>query len=130
MIAALDTRFDPAETAIAERMLREYAGTIPDAQLVEEIALSLACRKDLRESGLCKPLRRRTGESDGSLPLSLSAIQPIRRQDHRRRLRFTTRCCRVAPHSLRPDKDALILGSAACKLNRVRPIILASLRHH
>jgi hypothetical protein len=35
VIAALGTRFDPAEAAIAERMLREYAGSIPDAQLVE-----------------------------------------------------------------------------------------------
>ena len=42
VIAALDTRFDPAEAAIAERMLREYGGSIPDAQLVEEIGLALA----------------------------------------------------------------------------------------
>ena len=42
VIAALGTRFDPAEAAIAERMLREYAGSIPDAQLVEEIGLALA----------------------------------------------------------------------------------------
>ena len=34
LIAALGDRFDPAEAAIAERMLRAYAGTMPDAQLI------------------------------------------------------------------------------------------------
>jgi hypothetical protein len=42
IVAALDTRLDPAEAAIAERMLREYGGTIPDNQLIEEIGLALA----------------------------------------------------------------------------------------
>ena len=42
LIAALGTRFDPAEAAIAERMLREYGGTVPDPQLVEEIGLAIA----------------------------------------------------------------------------------------
>ncbi|MEI7718214.1 MAG: hypothetical protein WCI78_19370 [Mycobacterium sp.] len=42
VIAALDTRFDAAEPAIAERMIREYGGSIPDAQLVEEIGLAIA----------------------------------------------------------------------------------------
>ena len=42
MIAALSTRLDPAEAAIAERMLREHAGTIPDPQLVEESGLAIA----------------------------------------------------------------------------------------
>ena len=41
-LAALSDRFTPDEAAIAERMLREYAGTIPDKQLVEEIRLALA----------------------------------------------------------------------------------------
>ena len=45
VIAALGTRFDPAEAAIAERMLREYGGTIPDAQLVEEIGLAIAINR-------------------------------------------------------------------------------------
>jgi len=45
VIAALDTRFDPAEARIAERMLREYGGTIPDAQLLEEIGLALAIHR-------------------------------------------------------------------------------------
>ncbi len=45
IVAALDTRFDPAEAAIAERLLREYGGTIPDAQLVEEIGLALAIHR-------------------------------------------------------------------------------------
>ena len=48
VIAALDTRFDPAEAAIAERMLREHAGTIPDAQLVEEIGLAIAVHRRRR----------------------------------------------------------------------------------
>ena len=42
MISALDTRFDTDEAAIVERMLRDYAGTIPDNQLLEEIGLALA----------------------------------------------------------------------------------------
>ncbi len=45
VIAALGTRLDPAEAAIAERMLREYAGTIPDKQLIEEIGLALAIHR-------------------------------------------------------------------------------------
>ncbi len=36
VIAALGTRFDPDEAAIIEAMLREYGGTVPDAQLIEE----------------------------------------------------------------------------------------------
>ena len=42
VIAALGGRFDADEAAIAERMLREYGGTIPDAQLVEEIGVANA----------------------------------------------------------------------------------------
>ena len=42
VIAALDTHFDPDEAAIAERMLREHAGTMPDQQLIEEIGLAIA----------------------------------------------------------------------------------------
>jgi hypothetical protein len=45
VIAALGTRFDAEGSAIAERMLREYAGTIPDAQLVEEIGLAIAIHR-------------------------------------------------------------------------------------
>ncbi len=45
VIAALGTQYDPAEAAIAERMLREYAGTIPDKQLIEEIGLALAIHR-------------------------------------------------------------------------------------
>ena len=40
VIEALGTRFDSDEAAIAERMLREYGGTIPDEQLVSEIGRS------------------------------------------------------------------------------------------
>lgn len=42
IIEALDTRFDPAEATIAERMLRELDGTVPDQQMVEEIGLAIA----------------------------------------------------------------------------------------
>ena len=42
MIAALDTRFDPDEATIIERMFRELDGTVPDHQMVEEIGLALA----------------------------------------------------------------------------------------
>jgi len=42
VIAALGTRFAPDEAVVIERMLREYEGTIPDDQLIEEAALSLA----------------------------------------------------------------------------------------
>lgn len=45
VIAALDTRFGPGEAAIAERMLLEYAGTIPDAQLIQEIGLAIAVHR-------------------------------------------------------------------------------------
>ena len=40
--AALGERFDADQAAIAGRMLREYSGTIPDAQLVEAIGLATA----------------------------------------------------------------------------------------
>ena len=33
------------EAVIAERMLRDYGGTIPDAQLVEEIGLAIAIHR-------------------------------------------------------------------------------------
>ena len=42
VIAALGDHYTPERAAIVERMLREYAGTVPDAQLVEEIGLALA----------------------------------------------------------------------------------------
>ncbi len=45
MIAALHTRSGPDEVAIAERLLRESGGTIPDAQLIEEIGLALAVHR-------------------------------------------------------------------------------------
>jgi hypothetical protein len=45
VIAELGTRFDADEAAVAERMLREYAGTIPDKQLIEEIGLALAIHR-------------------------------------------------------------------------------------
>jgi hypothetical protein len=45
VIAALHTRSGPDEVAIAERLLRESGGTIPDAQLIEEIGLALAVHR-------------------------------------------------------------------------------------
>ena len=45
VIAALDGHYSPDRAAIIERMLREYAGTIPDAQLIEEIGFALAVHR-------------------------------------------------------------------------------------
>lgn len=42
VIAALGGRYDADEVAVIERILREYNGTIPDAQLISEAALALA----------------------------------------------------------------------------------------
>jgi len=39
VITAVGDKFTPDEAAIIEAMLREHAGTIPDAQLFEEIDL-------------------------------------------------------------------------------------------
>jgi hypothetical protein len=50
--AALGERFDPDEAAVIERALREYNGTIPDKQLIEEAALALAVyRQSLKRDG-------------------------------------------------------------------------------
>jgi len=45
VIKALGTRFDTDEAAIAERMLREYGGTVPDDQLMSEIGLAIAVHR-------------------------------------------------------------------------------------
>ncbi len=45
VINALAGTFSADEVAIIERMLRELNGTIPDAQMVEEIALALAVHR-------------------------------------------------------------------------------------
>ena len=42
MIEALGSRFDADETAVIERVMRKYGGTIPDEQLISEAALALA----------------------------------------------------------------------------------------
>jgi hypothetical protein len=42
LIAALDGHYSADETEVIERVLREYGGTIPDAQLIEEAGLALA----------------------------------------------------------------------------------------
>ncbi len=48
VIAALGTQFDAKEAALVERMMREYGGTIPDRQLIDEIGLSLAIHRQSR----------------------------------------------------------------------------------
>jgi len=45
VVAALSDRLTPDEAALVEDMLRRLAGTIPDAQLVEEIGLALAIHR-------------------------------------------------------------------------------------
>ena len=45
VIVALGERFDPAEAEIVERLLRQYSGTIPDRQLLDEIGLALAIHR-------------------------------------------------------------------------------------
>ena len=45
VIEALDGHYSPERAAIVERMLRQYVGTIPDAQLIEEIGLVLAIHR-------------------------------------------------------------------------------------
>jgi len=42
VIAELGGRYDADEAEVIERVLREYGGTIPDAQLISEAALALA----------------------------------------------------------------------------------------
>jgi hypothetical protein len=49
VIGSLLTRFAPEEAVIAERMLRELNGTIPDKQLVEEIGLAIAVYRRQRD---------------------------------------------------------------------------------
>ncbi len=45
VIDALAGSFSADEVPIIERMLRELNGTIPDTQMVEEIALALAVHR-------------------------------------------------------------------------------------
>ncbi len=45
VIDALAGTFSTDEVVIIERMLRELNGTIPDAQMVEEIALALTIHR-------------------------------------------------------------------------------------
>ena len=42
VIAALGGHYDADEAEVIERVLREYGGTIPDSQLIEEASLALA----------------------------------------------------------------------------------------
>ena len=42
VIAALGDHYTPDESAIIERMLGEYGGTVPGKQLIGEIGLALA----------------------------------------------------------------------------------------
>jgi len=50
VIARLGQAYDADEAAIAQRLLREYGGTIPDGQLVEEIGLAIAIQRRLGQS--------------------------------------------------------------------------------
>jgi hypothetical protein len=45
VVAKLGTTFSPDEAAIAETMLRNLHGTIPDRQLIEEIGLAIAIHR-------------------------------------------------------------------------------------
>ena len=51
VIAALGTRFHPAEAAEIDRFLRAYSGTIPDDQLISEASLALAIHRRGRVDG-------------------------------------------------------------------------------
>jgi hypothetical protein len=51
VIAALGDHYSPERAAIVERLLRKYAGTIPDAYLIEEIRQALAIHQRGREPG-------------------------------------------------------------------------------
>lgn len=48
VIARLGSQFNADETGIAERLLREFAGTVPDGQLIEEIGLAIAIQRRQR----------------------------------------------------------------------------------
>jgi len=54
VITALGGRFTAEEAAIAERLLRECGGTVPDAQLIEEIGLAIAIHR--RGRGIMEPM--------------------------------------------------------------------------
>ena len=45
VIAALGDHYDPEAAAEIERVLRAYNGTIPDAQLLDEIGLAIAVHR-------------------------------------------------------------------------------------
>ena len=45
VLARLGEIFDADERAIAERLIGEHAGTIPDRQLLEEIGLAIAIHR-------------------------------------------------------------------------------------
>ena len=48
IIAQLGSRFDADETGIAERLLREFTGAVPDDQLIEQIGLAIAIHRRQR----------------------------------------------------------------------------------
>ena len=49
VVAALGSRYEPDEAAVVERLLLEYGGKIPDAQLIDEIGLALAVHRRHRD---------------------------------------------------------------------------------
>lgn len=48
VITGLGGRFTADEAKIAARMLREYCGTMPDRQLIEEVGLAIAVHRRSR----------------------------------------------------------------------------------
>jgi hypothetical protein len=57
LIAALPEHYTTGEAAVIERVLREYHGTIPDRQLIEEIGLALAVHRRSRRRPLLAATR-------------------------------------------------------------------------
>ena len=45
VIAERGSRFDADEKAIVERLLRDFSGTVSDAQLIEEVGLAVAIHR-------------------------------------------------------------------------------------
>lgn len=45
VVAGLGERFTTDEAEIAARLLREYGGTMPDRQLIEEVGLAIAVHR-------------------------------------------------------------------------------------
>jgi hypothetical protein len=121
LIAALGSRFDDDETAVIERMLREYGGTIPNAQLIEEIGLALAIHRTPRRPSLSldhrsasavpaqRPLRvirvqQRVGEQVPVHDLAAPKTLPRRSRTERPDLRLNQRRSGVPAANIKTDR--------------------------